>query len=955
MRVDHPPTAAAASYSVLENGTLTVNGPGLLALASDPDGDPLTASVATGPAHGSLTISANGRFVYTPAANYSGPDSFMYRVSDGYGGTATAMVTLTVVHVNQPPTFTLNGNPPASAENAGPQTVPNFARNISPGPNEASQTVHFVVTGNSNPGLFSAGPAISPSGTLTYTAAPNASGTATITVVLQDDGGTANGGQDTSPPQTFVITVTPVNQPPTIDPIPDVNTTENFGTISVNLTGITAGAGDNQALQVTAASSNPAVVGDPTVVYTSPNSTGTLTFTSNPNVYGSATITVTVRDAGLDGVLGDADDGITSETFTFNVAQVLQPPVAMDDSYSYVPNPLNPSLTIPAPGVLANDSDPQGGTLTVSGTLVTGPSLGTVVMNADGSFTYTPFNSLMTGTDTFQYQVTDSAGLSAVATVTIHIGQANRPPTAMDDSASTPEGTVLNGTSVLANDSDPDGDPLTAALVTGPAHGTLTLHPDGTYVYTPAAGFSGTDTFTYQAVDSQGAMSAPATVTITVVHVNQPPVAVNDSATTAENSPVTIDVLANDSDPDGDPLTIIGVTQGANGTVAVTASGVLYTPTAGFAGTDTFTYTISDGNGGTATATVTVTVTGVNQPPTAVDDTATIPENSAATIDVLANDSDPDGDPLTIIGVGGAAHGTVTTNGATVFYTPAAGFYGTDTFTYTISDGNGGTATATVTVNVLRINNPPTAVDDNFTTAEDTPLGGNVLANDSDPDGDPLSAILVTGPAHGTLVLNADGTFTYTPSANYNGADSFTYRAFDGQTTSGVATVTITVTPVDDPPVITSDGGGPTASLTVPENTTFVTTVTATDIDSPPSSLVFSIAGGADAGLFTIDPATGVLRFRTPPDYEAPADANHDNIYVVTVRVDDGAGGFDTQTISITVVDVNEPPTRGCGQLHHHRRHAASGRPAGGAGQRYRSRRRPAQCRSQQRAQPTAG
>ncbi len=187
-------------------------------------------------------------------------------------------------------------------------------------------------------------------------------------------------------------------------------------------------------------------------------------------------------------------------------------------------------------------------------------------------------------------------------------------------------------------------------------------------------------------------------------------------------------------------------------------------------------------------------------------------------------------------------------------------------------------------------------------------VGSSVLNNDTDVDGDPLTAILVTDVSNGTLVLNADGTFTYTPDPNFSGVDSFTYKANDGTAESNTVTVTLNVTPVNDAPVITSDGGGATATVNAQENQTSVTTVTATDVDVPADTLTYTIVGGADAGLFTLNPGSGVLTFTAAPDFETPTDANTDGVYEVTVQVADGNGGFDTQAISVTVTNTNEVP-----------------------------------------------
>ncbi len=187
-------------------------------------------------------------------------------------------------------------------------------------------------------------------------------------------------------------------------------------------------------------------------------------------------------------------------------------------------------------------------------------------------------------------------------------------------------------------------------------------------------------------------------------------------------------------------------------------------------------------------------------------------------------------------------------------------------------------------------------------------VGSSVLNNDTDVDGDPLTAILVTDVSNGTLVLNADGTFTYTPDPNFSGVDSFTYKANDGTADSNTVTVTLNVTPVNDAPVITSDGGGATAGVNAQENQTSVTTVVATDADVPVDTLTYTIMGGVDAGLFTLNPSSGVLTFNAAPDFETPTDANGDGIYEVTVQVADGNGGFDTQAISVTVTNTNELP-----------------------------------------------
>jgi VCBS repeat-containing protein len=185
---------------------------------------------------------------------------------------------------------------------------------------------------------------------------------------------------------------------------------------------------------------------------------------------------------------------------------------------------------------------------------------------------------------------------------------------------------------------------------------------------------------------------------------------------------------------------------------------------------------------------------------------------------VLANDSDPDRDTLSAVLGSGPSHGTLTLNANGSFaYTPAANYHGSDSFTYLAGDGEQESSPATVTITVGAVNDIPTAATDAYGTGEDTTLtvdAPGVLANDSDPDGDTLSAVAGSGPSHGTLTLNADGSFTYTPAADFNGNDSFTYRASDGSLISDSVTVTLTVTASNDPPTVTVVAAEPAAATT---------------------------------------------------------------------------------------------------------------------------------------------
>jgi VCBS repeat-containing protein len=261
--------------------------------------------------------------------------------------------------------------------------------------------------------------------------------------------------------------------------------------------------------------------------------------------------------------------------------------------------------------------------------------------------------------------------------------------------------------------------------------------------------------------------------------------------------------LSNDSDADGDTLTIVKVLDPTHGTLILNTDGTFqYIPTANYLGTDSFTYFVTDGLLSSGTVTVTISVTAVNDAPVAENESYAINEDSPLSVSlpgVLANDSDVDGNLLSAVRVTGPAHGTLTLNASGSFlYVPTANYNGTDSFTYRASDGLLTSNLATVTITVAAVNDVPVAGSDSYSTDQDVVLNvapRGVLLNDSDADGDILSAAVATGPAHGTLVLNADGSFQYTPTPGYSGTDSFTYRASDALSSSAATTVTLTVLP----------------------------------------------------------------------------------------------------------------------------------------------------------------
>jgi hypothetical protein len=369
--------------------------------------------------------------------------------------------------------------------------------------------------------------------------------------------------------------------------------------------------------------------------------------------------------------------------------------------------------------------------------------------------------------------------------------------------------------------------------------------------------------------------------------------AVDDAVTTDEDTPVTIDVLANDFDTEGDALTITIATVPADqGTVEIVGGELVFTPADDFNGEATISYGITDGNGGTDIGEVVVTVTPVNDGPVAVDDVITTDEDEAVTIDLVGNDTDVDGDPLTIgTATVPADQGTLVDNGdGTVTFTPAPNFNGPATITYTVVDGAGGEDTGEAVVSVGAVNDGPVAEDDSSTTDEDTSVTVDLLANDTDLDGDDLTVLTASVPAdQGTLVDNGDGTVTFTPAENFNGEATISYEISDSNGGTDTAEHVITVTPVNDGPDAVNDDAG---DVVVGNTITINPLVNDTD---PENDTLTIVGATAPAIQGTVTFTDDQIEFTPEPDFEGEV--------TITYTIEDPDGSSDTAEITVFVRD----------------------------------------------------
>ncbi len=774
---DHAPTFTSSAVTSADSGVAYT----YQITTTDADGDTMTITAPTRPSWLTLTAGANGNATLsgTPTNSNTGSNSVELEVSDGDLDT-TQSFTITVVGR---PTLTSVSALAGGNENAAVNISYSTLDSASNASDPNSLPIIFLITAVSN-------------GTLTVDGNPVVAGTTTI------------GSSDSA------VWTPPNSQSGTIDAF-SVEATDSDGLISspavaVNISVAVAppvanddsfstpedtAATGNVLTNDTSPSGNPLTAVDQTLP-----THGNLVLNSD----GSFTYTPTTGYVGSDSFTYLANDGIhNSNVATVSITvTAVTPPVANNDSVS------TPEDSAATGNVLTNDTSPSGNPLTaIDQTL---PAHGNLVLNSNGSFTYTPTSGYV-GADSFTYLANDGINNSNIATVSITV-TAVPAPVAVNDSFTTNENSAVMG-NVLTNDSSPSGNPLTAVLQTQPSAGTLSLAANGSFTYTPSTGFFGSDSFTY--LDNDGINNGNiATVTITVNAL--PPQAVNDSFTTAQNTVLMGNVVTNDISNTGHALTATVQAQPADGTLSLSANGSFtYTPNTGFIGNDSFTYFDNDGINNSNVATVSLHVvqtifhgefdfalaaqTVLN---TDGSDSITVDRNSGAdqpaTVDYVITGGSA------ILGVDyNLTAGTLDfadqqiTDGITLQIPSSAARFGDKTLDLLLQNATGGATIGAVGSMVITIHHvadvPPVAVADQFVDGENTVLTGNVLTNDTDSQGNAFTAVLQSQPANGTLTLNSNGSFTYTPNINFIGVDTFTYADNDGVATGNTATVTITI------------------------------------------------------------------------------------------------------------------------------------------------------------------
>ena len=740
--VNDAPVASAVSDSTEEDTAVVVT-----LIASDiEDTDSLVYFVSISPQNGSVTINGN-KATYTPNSNYNGDDSFNYRAIDsGNVNSEPALVNISVAAVNDAP-VAIAGSSTTSEDTA--ITIALAASDIEDAVNLltyalATQPSNGSVQINANQ--------------VTYTPELDYYGSDSFEFTATDSDGL------TSTVAIVTIAITAVNDAPIVSDISSV-VIEDIARV------ITLIASD--------------VDGD-TLLYfiVSQPSKGTLVLTDNKVTY-TPNSNYNGDDSFMYRVLDDKNTYSEVAKVSINVTAVNDAPVINNTSVTIT---INKARTF-----TLDISDVDGDTLTIS--IASTPTQGSIVLLANNQLEYTP-NANYIGSDTMTVIFTDGV-ISVSAEIQITVIDSD-PPTADDKTASVNEDESVTIT-VTADDPDGDNSGLTYGIVSQPINGSVTLSGNSV-IYTPNANFSGTDSFTYLATDENKVNSEPATVDVTVIEINDDPVASSGSGTTNEDNAVVIVLVASDVEDVSGSLTYTVTIAPSNGTVVVTGAMATYTPTADYNGVDSFSFQVTDSDGLTSTvAVVTITITAVNDAPVATAGSASTSEDTAVDIGLIASDVEDDSSLLTYTVTAAPSNGTVVVNGATATYTPNTDYNGVDSFSFQVADSEGLISTeVAVAITITAVNDVPVANASSVTTIEDTAVDIELIASDVEDVSGSLTYTITSEPSNGTVVVNGT-TATYTPNSDYNGVDSFSFEATDSEgATSTVAVVTITITAVND-------------------------------------------------------------------------------------------------------------------------------------------------------------
>ncbi|HHF2904569.1 TPA: tandem-95 repeat protein [Vibrio diabolicus] len=868
--VNDPPVAGSTSYTVHEDNSITISDAQLLANSSDLEGDVSIDSVNYSGSDGVLQINGDGTYTFSPNENFSGEVSLDVVVVDEEGATDSTTAGITVLEVNDPP---IAGATSYSVNEDEVITI-SSAQLLANASDVEGEVAIDSVSYSGSDGIFTD----NGDGTFSFAPNENFNGDVSLDVVVTDeDGATVATNAN--------IDVLPINDAPVSGNL--AYSVDEDGSITLSQEQLLAQAGDVDGDDLTA--SNLTVDGNATVTA---NDDGSFTITPDADFNGDIDIQFNITD-GTDTIQATAD-------LTVNPVNDL--PVPQDQQFSVEEDG---TLQFTDADLLAGATDIDGDNLTVDGISYTG-SDGVLTGHGDGTYTFAP-NENFNGDVSFSFGVSDGTE-TVPANVDASVTPVNDPPVAGFTSYTVDEDNVItiSDEQLLANSSDVEGAVSIDSVTYSGTDGVFQDNGDGTYTFMPNENFSGDISLDVIVADEQGAIDET-TAGITVIEVNDPPVAGPTSYTIDEDSVLTFSesqILANASDIEGD-VELVGISyEGSDGIFTVNGDGTCsFAPNENFNGQVQLDVTIQDENGATVDTHINVDVLPINDPPVSGDLAYTINEDSSITLSqeqLLAKAGDIDSENLEAINLSTDDNATIQYNDdGSYTITPDENYNGDLDLTFDIIDNDGGSVQVGLDITVNPVNDLPQAQDQQFTVEEDGTLlftDADLLEGASDIDGDDLSIenVLYTG-ADGVLTDNGDGTYRFAPNENFNGDVQFTFDVSDG-TGSTPAFIDVSVTPVNDPPVAGS------TSYTVQEDGQITISdeqLLANSSDMEGDVALANVSYSGNDGSF-VDNGDGTYTF-TP--YE-----NFDGNISLDVTVIDQDGATDTTTASIDVIAVNDAP-----------------------------------------------
>ncbi|KOY46212.1 polymer-forming cytoskeletal family protein, partial [Vibrio parahaemolyticus] len=867
-----PPVAGSTAYTVHEDNSITISDEQLLANSSDIEGDVLIDSVSYSGNDGVLEINGDGTYTFSPNENFSGEVSLDVVVVDEDGATDSTTAGITVIEVNDPP---IAG---PTAYTIDEDQVLTFSESqVLLNASDVEGDVELVGISYDGPdGIFS----VNGDGTCSFAPNENFNGQVQLDVTIRDEDG--------AEVDTYItVDVLPINDAPVSGNL--AYSVDEDNSITLSQEQLLAQASDVEGDALTA--SNLVVDGDATVTA---NDDGSFTITPDANFNGDIDITFDIND-GSDTIVATAD-------LTVNPVNDL-------------PQPEDQAFTIGEDGVLTftdqdlldGATDIDGDDLSVEGVTYTGAD-GVLTDNGDGTYSFAP-NENFNGDVNFTFDVSDGTD-TVTANIDVSVTPENDPPVAGSTAYTVHEDNsiTISDEQLLANSSDVEGDVVVDSVSYSGTDGVFQDNGDGTYTFSPNENFNGEVSLDVVVVDEDGAVDTT-TAGITVLEVNDPPIAGTTSYTIDEDEVITISaeqLLANSSDIEGEVALDSVSYSGSEGIFTDNDDGTfIFAPNQNFNGKVSLDVVVVDEDGATASTTANIDVLPINDAPVSGDLAYSVDEDNSITLSqeqLLAQATDVEGDALTASNLVVDGDATVTANDDGSFtITPDANFNGDIDITFDINDGSD-TIVATADLTVNPVNDLPQPEDQAFTIGEDGVLtftDQDLLDGATDIDGDDLSVegVTYTG-ADGVLTDNGDGTYSFAPNENFNGDVNFTFDVSDG-TDTVTANIDVSVTPENDPPV-----AGSTAYTVHEDNS-----ITISDEQLLANSS--DIEGDVSIDSVSYSGNDGVLEINGDGTYTFSPNENFNGEVSLDVVVVDEDGATDSTTAGITVLEVNDPPIAG--------------------------------------------